>query len=145
MPTAALAVLTLVLCFSYLQVSNSLLEERVVILEKQVSAGFGNVFVGKKARPEKVRASGEKLLDSLFKQQQSVNAPAMRALVSLNKEMIACNCDLELLSVSDSQIQLDLKNAEKLNAAKWAIPGYKITSKKDQGITSISLVEVNKP
>lgn len=145
LPTAALVVLTVVLCFGYLQVSNSLLEERVASLEKQVSAGFGNVFPGKKARPEKVRASGEKLLDSLFKQQQSVNAPAMRALVSLNKEMIACNCDLELLSVTDSQIQLDVKDAKKLNAAKWAIPGYKITSEKDKGITSIRLVEVKKP
>lgn len=145
LPTAALVVLTVVLCFGYLQVSNSLLEERVASLEKQVSAGFGNVFPGKKAKPEKVRTSGEKLLDSLFKQQQSINAPAMRALVSLEKKMTACNCDLVSLSVVDSQIQLDIKNASKLNAGQWRIPGYKIVSEKDEGITSISLFEESKP
>ena len=37
-------------------------------LEKQVSAGFGKVFKGKKAKPEKVRSSGELLLANLFKQ-----------------------------------------------------------------------------
>ena len=38
--------------------------------------------------------------------------PPQCALVGLNKEMIACNCDLELLSVTDSQIQLDVKDAK---------------------------------
>ena len=143
LPTAALVVLTVVMCFGYLQVSNSLLEERVASLEKQVRTGFSNVFVGKKAKPEKVRASGEKLLESLFDQQQSVNAPSMRALASLEKNMTACNCDLVSLSVVDSQIQLDVKNAAKLNAAQWRIPGFKIVSERDEGITSISMFEAS--
>ena len=145
LPTAALVVLTVVLCFGYLQVSNSLLEEKVVSLEKQVSDSFENVFVGKRARPEKVRTSGEKLMEALFKQQQSVNAPAMRALVNLERNMTACNCELVSMSVDDSRIELELENADKLSPADWRIPGYKTTSEKNETVTSITLVEVSKP
>lgn len=143
-PTAALIVLAVVLCFGYLQVSNSLLEERVVSLEKQVSDSFGNVFVGKRARPEQVRVSGEKLLDSLFKQQQSINAPSMRALIKLEKNMTACNCDLVSMSVMDSDIQLELKNADKMTPAKLRMTNYKVINEKKKDITSIRLVEDSK-
>ena len=144
-PTAALIVLAVVLCFGYLQVSNSLLEERVDSLENQLSDSFGNVFVGKRARPEKVRVSGEKLMEILFKQQQSVNAPAMRALINLEKNMTACNCDLISMSVVDSRIEFELESADKLSPTQWRIPGYKITSEKNETVTSITLVEVSKP
>jgi type II secretion system protein L len=143
--TAALLVLAVVLGFGYLQVSNSLLEQQVMSLEKQVGVGFGKVFAGKKAKPEKIRSSGELQLANLFKQHESSAAPAMKALSSLETFMTACNCDLESLSVVDSEIQLGIKNASKLKVAKLSVSGYKVSTKKTGEITSINLLEVTKP
>lgn len=143
--TAALFVLAVVLGFGYLQVSNAHLEETVSALEKQVSSGFGNVFAGKKAEPENIRTSGELLLENMFKQRESSEAPAMKVLVGLEQFMTACNCDLESLSVSDTKIQLELKNASKLKVADLKIPGFKVSSKKVGEITSISLLGMDKP
>jgi len=140
--TAALLVLAVVLVFVYLQVSNSALEQRVVGLEKQVSAGFGKVFKGKKAKPEKVRASGELLLGNLFKQHESSNTPLMRALVGLEKSMTACNCDLESLTASDSAVQLELKNASKLQLTRLNVSGFKVSTNKAGDTASINLLEV---
>jgi general secretion pathway protein L len=142
--TAALFVLAVVLGFGYLQVSNTQLEETVSKLEKQVSSGFGNVFAGKKAKPEKVRASGELLLANLFKQHESSSAPAMQALIKLERFMTACNCDLESLTASDTEVQLALKSASKLKVANLKVSGYKVSSKKVGEITSINLLGVNK-
>ena len=142
--TAALFVLAVVLGFGYLQVSNAQLEESVTNLEKQVSSGFGNVFAGKKAAPEKIRASGESLLENLFKQRESSQAPAMKVLVELGRFMTACNCDLESLSVTRNGVKLELKNADKLTLSNLKIAGYKVSSKKIGEITSISLLEVEK-
>jgi type II secretion system protein L len=143
--TAALFVLAVVLGFGYLQVSNTQLEEAVTKLEKQVSSGFGNVFAGKKAKPEKVRASGELLLTNLFKQRESSDAPAMKVLIGLERFMTACNCDLKSLTVNGVKIQLELTNASKLKVANLKIAGYKVSSKKVGEITSISLLGVKKP
>ena len=143
--TAALFILAVVLGFGYLQISNTQLEGTISALEKQVSSGFGNVFAGKKAQPEKVRTSGELLLANLFKQRESLEAPAMKALVGLEEFMVACNCDLESLSVSDTEIQLELKNASKLRVATFKVPGFKVSSKKVGKITSINLLGVDKP
>jgi type II secretion system protein L len=143
--TAALFILAVVLGFGYLQVSNAQLEGTVSVLEKQVSSGFGNVFAGKKAQPEKVRVSGELLLANLFKQRESSEAPAMKALAGLEGFMTACNCDLKSLSVNDTEIQLELKNASKLNLATLKVPGFKVSSKKVGEITSINLLGVDKP
>jgi type II secretion system protein L len=143
--TAALFVLALVLGFGYLQVSNTQLEDAVTKLEKQVSSGFGNVFSGKKAKAEKVRTSGELLLANLFKQRDASRAPAMQALTGLERFMTACNCDLQSLMASDNEVQLELKNASKLKVANLKITGYKISSQKADGITSITLLGVNKP
>ena len=143
--SAALLVLALVLGFGYLQVSNAALEERVMTLEKQVSTGFGNVFKGQKAKPEKVRTSGELLLANLFRQRESLGAPTIQLLISLEKFMTACNCDLESLLVSGSEIQLDLKNASKLKVAKLNVPDFKVSSKQIGDVTSINLLRVSKP
>jgi type II secretion system protein L len=143
--TAALFVLALVLGFGYLQVSNTQLEDAVTKLEKQVSSGFGNVFSGKKAKAEKVRASGELLLANLFKQHESSSAPAMQALISLEQFMTACNCDLVSLTASDTQVQLSLKNASKLKVANLKVSGYTVSSKTAGEITSINLLGVTKP
>ena len=143
--TAALLILTVVLGFGYLQVSNSVLEQSVADLERQASKGFSNVFPGNKAKPEKVRASGESLLANLFKQHQNSNSPVMLALVGLDQFMAACNCDLESLAADESEIQLKLKNTGKLKMAKLKISGYKTTSRKLGEITSIRLLEVSKP
>ncbi len=143
--TTALLVLVVVLGFGYLQVSNAMLAETVTNLEKQVSSGFGNVFAGKRAKPENVRASGELLLADLFKQRESSGAPAMRALSGLDKFMTACNCDLVSLSASGSKIQLELKNANTLKAAILEVPGFKITSAQVGEITTIDLLEVSQP
>ncbi len=140
--TAALLVLAVVLVFGYLQVSNAALEQRVLSLEKQVSAGFGNVFKGKKAKPEKVRVSGELLLTNLFKQHESSNVPRMTALVGLESFMTACNCDLESLSAGDSEIQLELKNANKLQLTKLNVSGFKVSTNKAGDTTTINLLEV---
>lgn len=145
LPTAALVVLTMVLGFGYLQVSNTQLEDTVTKLEKQVSSGFGNVFSGKKAKAEKVRTSGEALLANLFKQHESSSAPAMQALISLERFMTACNCDLVSLTASDTEVELVLKNASKLKVANLKIDGYKVSSKTAGEITRISLIGVNKP
>jgi general secretion pathway protein L len=142
--TAALFVLALVLGFGYLQVSNAQLEETVADLERQVSSGFGNVFSGEKAPPDEVRTSGELLLANLFKQRESLEAPAIRALVGLEQFMTACNCDLESLSVNATEIQLELKNASKLQVATLKVPGFKVSSKKVGEITSINFLGVDK-
>ena len=49
------------------------------------------------------------------------------------------------MAVTDSQIQMEIKGAEKLNPAEWNISGYSISSEKNEGITSIILDEVSKP
>jgi general secretion pathway protein L len=139
--SAALLVLVVVLGFGYLQVSNAKLEEAVADLEKQVSSGFGNVFAGKRAKPEEVRANGELMLADLFKQRESTGAPAMRALSSLDPFMSACNCELVSLSTSGSKIQLEVKNADKLQVAKIKISGFKISSQQIGEITKIDLLE----
>lgn len=143
--TAALIVLAVVLGFGYLQVSNTQLEDAVAKIERQASSGFGNVFSGKKAKAEKVRASGELLLANLFKQHESLSAPAMQMLISLERFMDACNCDLVSLTASDTEAQLVLKNASKLKVADLKVDGYKVSSKKAGEITKISLIGVNKP
>jgi general secretion pathway protein L len=143
--TAALLILAVVLGFGYLQISNSVLEETVSKLEKQVKSGFGNVFSGEKAKPEMVRTRGEMLLANLFKQRESSQVPAMKLLVGLEGFMTACNCDLESLLVSEAKVQLELKNASKLKVANLKVSGYKVSSKKVGEITTISLFEVKKP
>jgi type II secretion system protein L len=145
LPTAALLILTLVLGFGYLQVSNTLLEERVINIEKQLSSGFGKVFTGKKAKPEKVRVSGELLLANMFKQRESFDAPVMQALISLDEFMAGCGCDLESLSAGNDGIQLEVKNASKLKPSKLNVSGYKVSSEKIGEITSINLLEVSRP
>ena len=143
--TAALLVLMVVLGFGYLQVSNTVLEERVTNLEKQLSGGFGKVFKGNKAKPEKVRSSGELLLANLFKQRESSGAPTMQALAGLEKFMTACNCDLDSLTVAGSKLQLELKNASKLKVSNLKISGFNVSSKKTGEITQINLLGMSKP
>ena len=141
--STALLVLVVVLGFGYLQVANAKLEETVVQLEKQVSSGFGNVFPGKRAKPETVRANGELLLTNLFKQRASASAPAMRALTALDPFMSACDCDLVSLTTNGPKIQLEVKNANKLQLAKINISGFKISSQQIGEITRIDLEEVS--
>jgi type II secretion system protein L len=141
--TAALLVLAMVLGFGYLQLSNVRLEDRIAELETQASASFSNVFLGQRAKPEDIRSSGELLLADMFKQRESLQAPAMQALTALDPIMTNCDCDLESLVASDSGVSLGLKNVANNKAQTKPLPGFKVDRKVADGVTTLTLRKVS--
>jgi len=143
MSTAALLVLAIVLGFGYLQLSNVRIEERIAELETQASAGFSNLFLGKRAKPEDIRSSGELLIADMFKQRESLQAPVMKALVALDPMMTNCGCELEALTASDSGVSLALKNVASGKVKATTLPGFKLDRQAAGGVTTLTLRKGN--
>ena len=137
--TAALLVLAIVLGFGYLQLSNVRFEERIAELEAQASAGFSNLFLGKRAKPEDIRSSGELLMADMFKQRESLQAPVMKALAALNPIMNNCGCELDSLVTSDGGVSLALKNVGRGKVKATTIAGFKVDRKVAYGVTTLTL------
>ena len=140
--TAALLVLAIVLGFGYLQLSNVRFEERIAELETQASAGFSNLFLGKRAKPDDIRSSGELLMADMFKQRESLQAPVMKALIASDPIMTNCNCELETLVASDSGVSLGLKNVASGKIKAATVPGFKVDQKVADGVTTLTLRKV---
>jgi len=137
--TAALLVLAIVLGFGYLQLSNVRFEERIAELETQASAGFSNLFLGKRAKPEDIRSSGELLMADMFKQRESLQAPIIKALAALDPIMNSCGCELDSLVASDSSVSLALKNVGRGKVKATTIAGFKVDRKVAYGVTTLTL------
>jgi len=137
--TAALLVLVIVLGFGYLQLSNIRLEQAVLELETQAGADFSNLFIGKRAKAEDVRSSGELLMADMFKQRESLQAPVMKALTALDPIMTNCGCELETLVASESGVSLELKNVASGKVRATTLPGFKVDLKAADGVTTLTL------
>lgn len=140
--TAALLLLTVVLGFGYLQLSNAQLETRIAELESEASAGFGNVFPGQRARPDDVRRSGEQLLADLFRQRESLQGPVMKALSGLDAVLTNCDCRLQTLVANESGLSLTVKNASNIKSQSLNLPGFAFERKESGEQTAISLRRV---
>lgn len=143
--TAALLVLTVVLGFGYLQLSNLRLEERIVDLESKASAGFGNVFLGQRAKPENIRSAGEKLLADLFRQREAIETPVMQGLIGLDTLMTNCECELQELVADSSELSLVLKKGAKVDKRQINIPGFTADNQTNNDLTTIRLRKVGQP
>ena len=137
--------LTVVLGFGYLQLSNLRLEERIVDLESKASAGFGNVFLGQRAKPENIRSAGEKLLADLFRQREAIETPVMQGLIGLDTLMTNCECELQELVADSSELSLVLKKGAKVDKRQINIPGFTAEKQTNNDLTTISLRKVGQP
>ncbi len=142
--TAALLLLTVVLGFGYLQLSNAQLETRIAELEAEASAGFGNIFLGQRARPDEIRRTGEQLLGDLFRQRESLQGPVMKALSGLDAVLTNCDCELQTLVASESGLSLTLKNAAAVKTQGLDLPGFAVERKESGEQTTISLRKVDR-
>ena len=143
--SAALVLLTLGLGIGYLQFANQQLGQTISDLEQQLQSGFGTLFPGKRTEADTVRTEAERLIAELFRQRESLQAPAMQALIQLEPAMVNCGCDLQVLVASASKAVLEVSNAGSLAVKPLTLPGYQVDKQNEGETTRLTLVAVDRP
>jgi len=92
-----------------------------------------------------VRTEAERLIAELFRQRESLQAPAMQALIQLEPAMVNCGCDLQVLVASASKAVLEVSNAGSLAVKPLTLPGYQVDKQNEGETTRLTLVAVDRP
>ncbi|MDG1163999.1 MAG: type II secretion system protein GspL [Porticoccaceae bacterium] len=145
LPAAGLAVLALVMLFSYLQISSNRLNNQVQLLEKQLVSGYSKLFGTSNINAANVRDSAEQHLSVLFKQQQSLHTGAVAGLTALDSLMTACDCDLRALKADSNNLTITIDSGSKLKTQALNIDGYQTSITPQPNQTAESIVLSLKP
>lgn len=128
LPVIGLAAITAVLLFAYLQISSNLYSQQIETMGKQAQSAYSRLFTGRKPQPMELRDAAELQLSKLFKQQQSLQAAPIAALVALDQLMADCECDLVAMTADQEGMRLDISNAGNLEIHTIRVPGHQLSS-----------------
>jgi len=128
LPVIGLAAITAVLLFAYLQISSNLYSQQIETMGKQAQSAYSRLFTGRKPQPMELRDAAELQLSKLFKQQQSLQAAPIAALVALDQLMADCECDLVAMTADQEGMRLDISNAGNLEIHTISVPGHQLSS-----------------
>lgn len=142
LPVFGLAALSLLLLFAYLQISSNIVSQQVDAMGKQVQSSYSSLFAGRKPKPLEVRSAAEAQLSMLFKQQQSLQAAPVAALIALDSFMAGCECTLNAMTADRASMVLHISNAAKLKAQALNIPGYQLSIQPGDAVDAIVLTVV---
>ena len=128
LPVIGLAAITAVLLFAYLQITSNLYSQQIETMGKQAQSAYSRLFTGRKPQPMELRDAAELQLSKLFKQQQSLQAAPIAALVALDQLMADCECDLVAMTADQEGMRLDISNAGNLEIHTISVPGHQLSS-----------------
>jgi type II secretion system protein L len=128
-PVAASIIFMIGLFITHLQTSISSLQDQIEVRKRVHLTNYSQIFPGPKPKVNVLRAEVETKVNHLFKQKRSLQAPSMKAIISLDPLMTACKCDLVSLSVDGEGLELKVSNGEKLTSKALNIPGYQTSLK----------------
>lgn len=142
--TAALLLLTLGLTFVSLDLQNKRLQSQVDALTERNRAEFFRLFPGLSIRSGDIRTTLETFISGRFQQRESLNSPAIRALLAADRVLANCNCGLESLEWTGEGLQLQLPLTAAESVDRWQFGDYQkqINALADSGL-SVTLRQEN--
>ncbi len=141
--SAALLLLTLGLAFVSLDLQNKHLQSQVDALTERNRAEFFRLFPGLSIRSGDIRTTLETYISGRFQQRDSLNSPAIRALLAADRVVANCNCGLESLAWTGEGLQLQMPLTAAESVDRWQLADYQkqITAEADSGLSVILLPE----
>ena len=73
-----------------------------------------------------LRGKAESNIKRLFEQNEALNSPIIKALYALQPLMTNCGCELVEMDLSESSVELQIRNASSLIKRPLKVDGYKI-------------------
>jgi type II secretion system protein L len=126
LPTAGLAVLTLLLSAMYLQVASANVLGQISLVENRLTQSYTRLFRGKRPAASDVKVEAEKKLSDLMSQRISLNAEPVASLMAVEKLMTGCGCQLKGLQYEQEALVIQVQNGSALKKRNLNIPGYQI-------------------
>ena len=127
---AGLAI-TVMLLVAYFNVLSTNLLRDLNAIERHLTSSFDHVFRGQKVSPEQVQTAGRKEITRLKIQGRILNTEPIAALISLEKLMNNCECNLVALKADQHQITIHLEGGKKLLARNLSMEGYSLNIERE--------------
>ena len=107
-------------------VGNNAMEKQIELYETSNVDLFKKIFNETVPSSSALRGKAESNIKRLFEQNEALNSPIMRALYALQPLMTNCGCELVEMDLSESSVQLQIRNASSLIKRPLKVDGYKI-------------------
>ena len=107
-------------------VGNNAMEKQIELYETSNVDLFKKIFNQKVPSSSALRGKAESNIKRLFEQNEALNSPIMRALYALQPLMTNCGCELVEMDLSESSVELQIRNASSLIKRPLKVDGYKI-------------------
>lgn len=126
LPTAGLAVLTLLLSAMYLQVASANVLGQISLVENRLTQSYTRLFRGKRPAANEVRIEAEKKLSDLISQRITLNAEPVASLMAVERLMTGCGCQLSGLKFEKNSLVMQIQNGSALKKRNLNIPDYRV-------------------
>ncbi len=107
-------------------VGNNAMEKQIELYETSNVDLFKKIFNETVPSSSALRGKAESNIERLFEQNEALNSPIMRALYALQPLMTNCGCELVEMDLSESSVELQIRNASSLIKRSLKVDGYKI-------------------
>ena len=107
-------------------VGNNAMEKQIELYETSNVDLFKKIFNETVPSSSALRGKAESNIKRLFEQNEALNSPIMRALYALQPLMTNCGCELVEMDLSESSVELQIRNASSLIKRPLKVDGYKI-------------------
>ena len=107
-------------------VGNNAMEKQIELYETSNVDLFKKIFNETVPSSSALRGKAESNIKRLFEQNEALNSPIMRALYALQPLMTNCGCELVEMDLSESSVELQIRNASSLIKRSLKVDGYKI-------------------
>ena len=105
---------------------NNAMEKQIELYETSNVDLFKKIFNETVPSSSALRGKAESNIKRLFEQNDALNSPIMRALYALQPLMTNCGCELVEMDLSESSVELQIRNASSLIKRPLKVDGYKI-------------------
>ena len=107
-------------------VGNNAMEKQIELYETSNVDLFKKIFNETVPSSSASRGKAESNIKRLFEQNEALNSPIMQALYALQPLMTNCGCELVEMDLSESSVELQIRNASSLIKRPLKVDGYKI-------------------
>ncbi len=118
--------LTMLLLLTYLNILSANLQTDLSKIELHLMDSFERVFSVQNVSLEQLQTVGQQEITRLKVQDQIFNTEPTKALMSMEKLMDNCECNLVSLKADEDKVTLRLEGGEKLLAKKLSLEGYSL-------------------
>ena len=124
---AGIIFIAIVISLSSVIISISSLENSIAVYQNKNVDVFRKIFNENIPASSVLRSKAETNLQRLFEQKEALDSPIIKSLRSLQPIMTNCECELVRMEISDSSVQISIRNADKLSKKSLKIDGFRVS------------------